>query len=98
LGLNLTSNKAGFIQHYGFMGVREATKVFLTHSRYNKSSTQRKRHPFKLKETGIFDNIYQESGAIDYLVNELSKTRTEALQVKLNELVLTLNKQTDGQK
>lgn len=96
LGLNLSSNKAGFIQHYGFVGVREATKVYLTDSRYNKSSTQRKSHNFRLPEKKIFENIYQDSGAIDYLVAELSKTRTEALQIKLNDLILTLNTQLDG--
>lgn len=98
LGLNLQSSKPGFILHYGFTGVREATKVFLRHSRYQKSSTQRKAHPFHLPEKNIFSEIYTRSGAVDFLIAELSQTRTEALQLSLDGLVLKLNKDlNDGQ-
>ena len=97
LGLNLTSSKTGFILNYGFVGVREATTVYLEHSRYQKTKTQRKRHNFNLPAKNIFENIYNESGAVDFLFSELSRTRTEGPQIRLDELVLKINSK-DGQK
>lgn len=44
LGLDLTSSKVGFILNYGFVGVREATTVYLDDPRFHLKSTQRKRH------------------------------------------------------
>lgn len=96
-GLDLTSLKEGFILHYGFIGTREATAVYLRSSRYNKNRTQRKAHQFNLKERMLFDGIYDKSGAIDYLVRELSETRTEAIQIKLNGLILKFNQELNNE-
>lgn len=94
LGLNLSSSKTGFILNYGFVGIREATSVFLQASRYKKARTQRKRHSFNLPGKHFFeDDIYGKSGAIDLLLSELSKTRTAGAQIKLDGLVLKLNAQ-----
>lgn len=97
LGLNLNSSKVGFVLHYGFTGVREATKVYYNHSRFHIDSSQRKSHPFHLPEFAIFEDAYRRSGAVDYLIEELSKTRTEAIQFDLDAMVLTLNKISDGE-
>ena len=96
LGLNLTSSKTGFILNYGFTGVREATTVYFTASRYKKSKTQRKRHHFNLPAKNIFEDIYTKSGAVDYLISELAKTRTQGAQIRLDNLILKINSDTDG--
>jgi len=97
LGLNLTSSKTGFILNYGFTGVREATTVYLEAARYQKDKTQRKRHNFNLPAQNFFtDDVYGKSGAIDFLIAELSRTRTEATQLRLNDMVLKINSLPDG--
>lgn len=93
LGLNLTSSKTAFILNFGFTGVREATAVYYQASRFNVDKSQRERHPVKLPERDFFSLIYEFSGAIDYLVAELSQTRKAAIQIKLNKLIITFNNQ-----
>ena len=87
-GLNLQSSKAAFILNYGFTGVREATTVYYKASRYNISKTQRKAHNFHLPPQDIFADFYLKSGSIDFLVGELSKTRTGQLQHWLDHLAV----------
>lgn len=98
LGLNLMSSKTGFILHHGFVGVREATTVYLKASRYNKNKTQRKRHEFSLPAQKIFENFYFTSGAVDYLIQELTRTRQKALQYDVNNLAIKFSNldQEDG--
>lgn len=97
LGLNFTSNRAGFIQHYGFSGVRAATTVMLRASRYNKTATQREASHVDLPAQDFFKEIYTKSGALDYLLQNLQETRTEAVMEKLQGLVSNLNKKEHGQ-
>ncbi len=97
LGLNLMSSKTAFILNFGFTGVREATTVYFNASRYKVGKTQRKRHQWSLPAFNIFEDIYYKSGAVDYLVTELTKTRTEALQLQIDGLVLKFNSQNNGQ-
>ena len=91
LGLNIESPKHAFILHYGFTGVREATTVYYKNLRYKIDKSQRKRHPWKLPAFSIFDDIYEKSGALSLLIEELSRTRTEELQVRLNNTILKFN-------
>ena len=93
LGLNFTSSKVGFILHYGFTGVRSATTVYYDAARYQKSSASRGRAQVKMPAKDFFENIYVKSGALDYLISALSETRTEALQIKLNNLVIKINQE-----
>ena len=95
LGLNLTTSKVGLILHHGFTGVRNATTVYYHASRFQKESASRGRSQVKMLPKNLFDDIYRKSGALDYLVAELSKTRTEALQIKLDTYVMKINQQ-DG--
>lgn len=96
LGLNFTSSKVGFIHHYGFSGVRDGSTILLRASRYNETATQRESHDFRLESKNMFNNIYVQSGAADYLLKELGNTRTEDIKIKLSNLILELNTQ-DGQ-
>lgn len=89
-GLNLNSSKIGFILHYGFVGIKDATTVF---NQASKGAHKRKAHSVNMPERLLFEDIYAESGAIDYLVNELSKTRTDIIKVDMQRLVLQINKQ-----
>jgi len=91
LGLNFTSSKIGFIQHFGFTGVRDGGTILLKASRYNQSATQRESHDVTLKSKSMFNNIYIQSGAADYLLQELGQIRTEDIKIKLTNLVLQLN-------
>jgi hypothetical protein len=91
LGLNLTSNKYGFIQHYGASTTRIEHTVLLS----NDTSFIRRSHPFQLKSKDIFENIYQESGALEILSEGLSETRTKAVKIYIRGIVVELNKQ-DG--
>jgi len=95
LGLNFTSNKVGFILHFGYVGVRNATTVYYDAARYQKSSSSRKRTTVTMPAKDIFPNIYVKSGALDYLVSELSETRTEAFKIKLENIVIKINKEDE---
>jgi hypothetical protein len=92
LGLNLTSNKYGFIQHYG--AIIKRTEHIVLNSR--KTSFIRHSHPFKLKSKDIFDDIYQKSGALKILADGLSETRTAAVSAHIKGVVLELNKKDNG--
>ncbi|MCT8340481.1 hypothetical protein MG296_10485 [Flavobacteriaceae bacterium TK19130] len=96
LGLNLRSSKTGFILHHGFVGIREATTVYFSASRYNVEKTQRARHRFTMQPFNLFNDIYEKSGAVDYLVAELSKTRTKAVEIKLQNLAIQFNSEDNG--
>ena len=96
MGLNLTSSRIGFILHEGFIGVREATKVHFSNDRFKKSYTQRKRHHVNLPMEDFFSDMYKESGALDFLIEMLSETRTEAFQLKLNGMIYEFNKQSEN--
>ena len=96
LGLNITAPIHGFILHYGFVGVREATAVYLTAPRYIKTKTQRKSHQFNMPAKNIFEEIYNKSGVIPYLVEELATTRIAAVEIKINDMVLKFNRENDG--
>ncbi|CAL2105479.1 conserved hypothetical protein [Tenacibaculum sp. 190524A02b] len=92
LGLNLTSNHYGFIHHHGVQTQRDKHIVLLQ----NYTSFIRHTHPFKQKATGIFDNIYEESGALKILANGLVKTRGDAVKAQIKGVVVQLNKQDHG--
>lgn len=96
LGLNFTSSKIGFILHYGFTGVRSATTVYYNAARYNTGSASRSRHNVNMQPKDLFENIYQKSGALDYLVAALSETRSEAIQIRLNNMILKFNSRDGG--
>ena len=81
LGLNLKSNQYAFIQHFGANTTRHAHLV----TQKNGTTFQRKAHPFLLPKTSIFKDMYQKSGAIQYLEKELSKTRIEATIIQLKK-------------
>ena len=91
LGLNFASSKIGYIHQFGFNGVREGSTILLSASRYNQNSTQRQSHDFKIERTGMFNSIYDKSGAAEYLINELAQIRTEAVKVKIQGLLLEIN-------
>ena len=93
LGLNLTSNKYGFIHHFGVSKKRTEHTVQLNNA--NKTTFIRRSHPFRLKEKSLFEGVYEKSGALDILATGLSKTRTEAVVIKIKDLVLKLNRR-DG--
>ncbi|MBT0607660.1 hypothetical protein [Aequorivita echinoideorum] len=96
LGLNLSSPVHGYIQNYGFVGVREATSVYYKASRYNISRSQRKAHPFNLPERKIFEEIYDKSGVIPFLVEQLANTRTQAVEIVINDMILQFNREQNG--
>lgn len=96
LGLNLQGSKTAFILNFGFTGVREATTVYFSAPRYKVGKTQRKRHPWHLPAFDIFTGIYQDSGALDFLVAELTRTRTENLQIAIDGMVLRFNSRNNG--
>lgn len=98
LGLNFTSNKVGFINHFGFTGIRSATTVLLRAARYNQTATKRKSHSFHLPAQDYLDNIYEKSGAIDFLLKALAETRTNAVKHAINGIVYSLNLQDDAAK
>lgn len=89
LGLNLTSNKYGFIQHFGVAGTRAKHIVLLK----NNTSFIRPSHPFNLKEKKLFDNIYEKSGALNILADGLAETRTKVVKAIIQDTVVTLNNQ-----
>ncbi len=91
LGLNFSSSKVGFMLHYGFTGVREAGPVYLKAARYHQSQTVRQPHRAQLKGKLFFDDIYRKSGALDYIINALGDTRTDAVMAQLSGLLLKLN-------
>ena len=96
LGLNFTSSKIGFIQHFGFTGTRGASTVILEAERYHKNATQRDSSNVNLPSKDFYENIYQKSGAIDYLVKALAETRIDAVKATVNSLVVQLNTQDNG--
>lgn len=91
LGLNFTSSQVGFMLHYGFNGVREGGAVYLKAARYQQDQTVKKPHQATLKSYRLFDNMYERSGALNYLINALGDTRTDDVIAKLSALVLKLN-------
>jgi hypothetical protein len=91
LGLNFTSSKVGFMLHFGFTGVREAGPVYLKAARYQQSQTVRQPHRANLKGQHFFEDIYSKSGALDYMINALGDTRTDAVMAKISGLLLKLN-------
>lgn len=93
LGLNFDSSKAGFVNHFGFTGIREATTVLLSASRYNKTATKRKAHPFHLPAQRYLDDMYKKSGALDFLLKSLAETRTDAVKYAISGIVYSLNLQ-----
>lgn len=95
LGLNFTSSKIGFIHQFGFTGVRSGSTILLKASRYDKTTANRKSHDFKIDRTGMFNNIYMQSGAADYLIEKLGEIRTDAVKIKIEGLILQINKE-DG--
>mgnify|MGYP007006707381 CR=1 FL=1 len=54
LGLNVTSSKVGFIQHYGFMGVRAAGVV----RRSGSEAFMRSSHQVSMPGKFMFDDIW----------------------------------------
>ncbi len=96
LGLNMTSSKVGFILHFGFTGARIATTVYYNASRYNVRSASRARQNVNMPGKHLFDDMYQKSGALEYLFQELSKTRTGAFQVRLNNMIVKFNSGDHG--
>ncbi len=93
LGINFKTSKHGYVQHFGFTGTRYAGQVELKAARYNKKMTSRKPHNVKLPAKDIFKDIYEKSGAFDYLLNALGETRSDAVIKKLSKLTLQLNEE-----
>jgi hypothetical protein len=91
LGLNFTSSKVGFMLHYGFNGVREGGAIYLKAARYQQGQALREPHQANLKSYKLFENIYERSGALNYMINALGDTRTEDVIAKLSGLLLQLN-------
>lgn len=95
-GLNFTSNKVGFVQHYGFSGVRQGGSLELKAARYKKTRATRNAHSVHLPKLDLFSDIYIKSGAADYILKELKETRTAAAIEKLTSMVLKLNKESNN--
>jgi len=93
LGLNLTSSKVGFILNYGFIGTRSAAVVY---NAVSKSFYQRGSADVKLDQRKILENVWKESGALDFLGAELLKTRGEDFEIKLNGMITKFNQDGDG--
>lgn len=91
LGLNFYSSKAGFINHFGFHGVRSATTVLLSHPRYTQSSTKRKSSRVDLPAQSFFNDMYRKSGALNYIMSVVGETRTDSLKIKIGQLIHHLN-------
>ena len=91
LGLNLQAPRHAFIQHYGFTGIRNATKVFYEASRYKAQSAQRSSTTVKLAATNLFEEMYERSGALDFLLDGLAETRTQDVINKIERLALRFN-------
>ena len=91
LGLNFTSSKVGFMLNFGFTGVREAGPVYLKAARYHQDQTVRQPHRADLKGQHFFEDIYRKSGSLEYMLNALGDTRTDAVMAKLSGLLLQLN-------
>lgn len=97
LGLNLTSSKVGFIQHYGFTGIRDATTVLYKNDRFKIAASKRSSHQFNLKDQLFFDDFFFESGAVDFLMAGLRETRTEAAIKKISDAIIRLNKMEENE-
>lgn len=96
MGLNFTSNKVGFVQHYGFKGIRQGGSLELKAARYKKSRASRKAHNVNLPKLDLFSDIYIKSGAAKFILKELEETRTAATIEKLSKFVLNLNKYSNN--
>lgn len=88
LGFDFKSNRAGFVHHFGI--VKDNTRYIRTHS---KTGTVFKQSHPNFKSQAFFDDIYKNSGALQMLEEGLSKTRVRAVTVKLQNIVLEINKQ-----
>ena len=82
--------------HYGFTGVRQGGDVFLKASRYHKNKTERDAHKVDLPPRLLFEDMYQNSGAIDYLLQSLGETRMQGEMIKIKNLLLQLNREDNG--
>lgn len=98
LGLNFTSSKQGFMQHYGFTGIRAGTVVMLKASRYHEAATNRRSSEMNLKPQNLFEDIYQKSGAAEYLLKALEETRTDAVMLQLQNMIMRIDKDTNDGK
>lgn len=96
LGLNFTTSKVGFILHHGFQGVRQGGDVYLKAARFHKNKTTREAHKVNLPAKEIFDDLYQKSGALDYLIKSLGETRMQGEINKLQNLVFQVNELKNG--
>lgn len=90
LGLDFSSSKVGFIQHFGFKGIRQGGQIYLEAARYHKKGTERDAHSLDIQSKEFFNEIYEKSGAIDYLINALGETRIEGEIIKIRQLLSKL--------
>ena len=97
MGLNFTSSKIGFMLHYGFTGVRQGGDVFLKAARYHKGRTEREAHKVDLPARLLFEEMYEKSGAVEYLLESLGETRMQGEMINIKNLLLNLNREDNGQ-
>ncbi|WP_028890881.1 hypothetical protein [Tenacibaculum sp. 47A_GOM-205m] len=82
LGFKFMSNRHGFVHHFG--SIKDNTRFLQTHSKTGKVF---QRSLGSLKSQSFFDDIYENSGALKMLEDGLSKTRTRAISIMLQNLV-----------
>lgn len=88
LGFKFMSNRVGFVHHFGV--VSDNTRYLQTVS---KTGTVFKKSRGGLQSQSYFDNIYEKSGALKILEEGLSKTRTRAITLQLQNMILKIEKQ-----
>lgn len=85
LGFTFISNRVGFVHHFGVTAANSA------HLRTSKNGKTFKYKTSGLDSQSFFDEIYQKSGAFNMLEQGLAITRTQAISVALQNLVLKIN-------
>lgn len=90
LGFQFVSNRPGFVHHFGV--VRQNTQFVRTNSR---TGTVFKKRVGALDSQAFFDDLYTRSGAQQLLIDGLSKTRTRAISLQLQNTILKIENQ-DG--
>lgn len=86
LGMQFTSNRAGFVNHFGTKARTEHLVELSNHTIF-----QRSQHRFNLQSKSIFDDLYSRSGALDILEKGLSQTRTKAITIQLQNLAVEIS-------
>jgi|GEM_PF-2465661 len=88
LGLKFMSNRVGFVHHFGV--VADNSRYLQT---FSKTGKVYRKSRGGLQSQSYFDDVYEKSGALKILEEGLSKTRTRAITLQLQNMILKIEKQ-----